>query len=718
MLLPMQNRGKFSERPQRAWRWWRPLLLAGAVLVLAPSAAFAEAPSKLSVPPLMLVLVALLAAFFAILALWLTRRLQLLRKALAESESRYKSVVDNMHLGLVLLDPEYRILSMNKIMQQWFPEIDVTTRPFCYQVIEGGTSSEAAWYCPTKRVLSDGRVHRAVVEKRINEDDRLLRIVASPVHDEEGKVVCVVELFDDITEYKRSEVALEEQLHFMRSLLETAPLPIYYKNLQQRIVGCNKAFEELLGLSRGDILSRSEEEFFESSWVEDNMRTDEALLRERKAVSCETRLPLKSGEHRDVIASKAAYEDFKGDPAGILTVLLDISERKRIEESLFRAEERYRSIFENAVLGIFRSTIEGRFVEASPSLAQTLGYATPQELMESISHIGEQIYANPERRTEILEDLTQREGRASYETLYRRKDGTLFFGSMNVKLLRDEQGAPKYLDGILEDITERKQVEEQLRHAKMEAERASLMKSDFIAAVTHELRTPLTSVMGFSKMLRKKLEAAVFPGVPKSDVKARKAVDQVRSSLEMLLSDAEVLSKLISDVIELARLESGQMEPRLRAEPAYGLLKQAAAEVRSDFARAGLKLELQIPQELPHVLCDRELVLDVLRQLLDNARKFTQEGRVVCSAALDGDMLQISVSDTGKGIAEEHQEHIFETFSQLGETLTDKPKGTGLGLTLCRKIVERHGGEMLLQSAPGLGSTFTFTLHLAEQQQE
>jgi len=697
------------------------VLAPGALCCVMPWTAHAAAAAAQGAPGALsgwfIIFLAILAVF-ACLGLLQARRVRQLRRALAESESRYASVVDNMHLGVVILDQQYRIRAMNEVMAQWFPEVDVPKAPYCYEAIEGETTGEAAWYCPTRRALADGRVHRAVVEKRVGDDERLLRIVACPVRDEEGQIVSVVELFDDITEYKRSEVALEEQLDFMQSLLETAPLPIFYKDLHNNFAGCNRAFEELLGVSRKEVLGASEWTFFPDSWAEESMQAEREMLETGKSASYETKLPLLDGSQRDVIVRKAAYEDISGSAAGILTVILDISERKRMEEVLCQVEERYRSIFENAVLGIFRTTVDGRFVEASPSLAHTLGYESPQELMESITDASTQLYANPGRRQEILEDLLEREGMASYENLYKRKDGSLFFGYMNAKLMRDEQGRPLYLDGILEDITERKQAEEQLRHAKMEAERASLMKSDFIAAVTHELRTPLTSVMGFSKMLRKKLEAAVFPAVPKDDAKARKAVGQVRNSLDMLLADAEVLSKLISDVIELARLESGQLEPRLRAEPAYAILKQAVAESREDFARAGLELDLEMSEPLPNVLCDRELILDVLRQLLDNARKFTRQGRVVCSAARDGEMLHLSVRDTGRGIPEEEQQHVFDTFSQLGDTMTEKPKGTGLGLTICSKIVERHGGELLLESTPGIGSTFTFTLHVASDEQQ
>lgn len=641
---------------------------------------------------------------------WLRRKLEVANNSLDECSARFHGLMENMHLGALLMDPQHHVLEMSKVMREWFPDVDLATRPRCFKAFFKCRTAESRWFCPTRRALADGQVHRAVTKQIVQGEERLLRIVSCPIRNKDGEIVAALELFDDITEYKRSEVALEEQVHFMQSLLETAPLPIYYKDLNDSLVGCNRAFEDLVGLRRDQIEDVSEWELFTPPWQERSVKVEQAILKGEQRGPYEDLLSLPSGGKRDVIVCKGAYEDVAGAPAGILTVLMDITERKRMEESLLKAEERYRSIFENAVLGIFRTTLEGDFLEASPSLARMLGYDGPEAFVKAPSITSKDIYANPESRQEMVDDIQHRNGIASYENLYCRADGSLFFGSMNVRLVRDQEGNPLYLDGILEDITERKRAEEQLRHAKIEAERASHLKSDFITAVTHELRTPLTSVMGFSKMLRKKLEISVFPKVPKEDDKARKGIAQVRNSLDILLTDAEALSRLIGNVIDLAKLESGQREPHLRPEPVFAILKQAIREARVSFQDTGLGLELDIPQELPHVFCDRDLILDVLRHLLDNAFKFTEQGTVVCGAEVDGDFLHLSVRDTGIGIPGEELEHIFDTFNQLGDTLTDKPKGTGLGLAICHRIIESHGGELLVESVPGQGSVFSFTL--------
>ncbi len=623
--MRIQTRHKVGQRGAKR-PLTRCLAALGVTALMAPGAAHADSATFLGGNAAFLWLLLALLLGAAGLALWLFGQLRRTRRALAESENRYSGVVDNMPLGVVLLDTQFRVLSMNRTMREWFPQVDPTEKPFCYKAFEVGESHDDAWFCPSRRTLADGRVHRAVVELPLGGEDRLLRIVATPLRGPAGEISSVVEIFDDISEYKRSQVALEEQLQLMQSLLETAPLPTHYKDREGRYLGCNKAYEEFLGLPREEIIGRTVLDFFPKNWAATCVALDREIVERNRRTSYEERLPMLTGEQRDVIISKAAYLDAKGDPAGVVTVILDISQRKRMEEDLHRAEEKYRSIFENAVLGIFRTTLDGRFEEASPSLAAMLGYADPAEMLHEVREAGAQIYADSERRREILADLQQREGLARYEAVFRRKDGSTFYGSINVRLQRDAEGRPLFLEGIIEDITERREAEEQMRRARAEAEQANCMKSDFIAAVTHELRTPLTSVLGFGKILRKKLESGVFPAIAKDNSRARRSVQQVRDSLEMLLVDAEILSKLINDIIDLSKLESGELALMIRPEPSEPILRQAVAEVREIFARAELPLRLELPEFLPHVLCDRELVGDVLRQLLDNALKFTMEG--------------------------------------------------------------------------------------------
>jgi len=236
------------------------------------------------------------------------------------------------------------------------------------------------------------------------------------------------------------------------------------------------------------------------------------------------------------------------------------------------------------------------------------------------------------------------------------------------------------------------------------------MKTDFLSTVSHELRTPLTSVLGFARIIKKRMNEVILPLVKTEDRKIQKTIQQVGDNLEIILSEGERLTALINDVLDLAKMEAGKIEWKMEPMPVSEVLEQAAAAVSSLSEQKGLALRLDIAADLPLVIGDRNRLMQVVINLVSNAVKFTDSGSITCGAARRGDEIVISVHDTGMGIAIEDLPRVFEKFKQVGDTLTNKPKGTGLGLPICREIVARHGGRIWAESEPGRGSTFLFTV--------
>lgn len=236
------------------------------------------------------------------------------------------------------------------------------------------------------------------------------------------------------------------------------------------------------------------------------------------------------------------------------------------------------------------------------------------------------------------------------------------------------------------------------------------MKTDFISTVSHELRTPLTSVLGFASIIKEKLETDVFPGLNPEDRKLQKTIKRVADNLHIIVSEAERLTSLINDVLDIAKMEAGRVEWQMQPLDLAELLHVATASTAPLFETNGLQLFCKIQSNLPEILGDRNRLLQVLINLLSNAIKFTKSGSVTCRIKREGDSICISIIDTGIGIALEDQPKVFEKFRQVGDTLTDKPKGTGLGLPICKQIVEHHGGKIWVESTPSKGSTFSFLL--------
>ena len=224
-------------------------------------------------------------------------------------------------------------------------------------------------------------------------------------------------------------------------------------------------------------------------------------------------------------------------------------------------------------------------------------------------------------------------------------------------------------------------------------------------------------MLGFAKIIKKRLEDRIFPLVPTDDRQDR-ADDPAgaRTTWRVVVSEGERLTKLIDDVLDLAKIEAGKLEWHMEPVSAEDIIDRATAATSSLFDHKGLRLVKEIAPGLPTVSGDRDRLIQVVINLLSNAVKFTDTGSVTCRAEQRDGALVVSVIDTGMGIAPEDQPKVFERFKQVGDTLTDKPKGTGLGLPICREIVEHHGGQIWVESEIGEGSTFAFSLPTATGQ--
>ena len=256
------------------------------------------------------------------------------------------------------------------------------------------------------------------------------------------------------------------------------------------------------------------------------------------------------------------------------------------------------------------------------------------------------------------------------------------------------------------------------QQARALAEAASVSKGQFLANVSHELRTPLTSIMGFTRLVDKRLRERILPLVPSSGPRIERTVEQLQANLQIVLAEGQRLMALIDDLLDLEKIEAGKIEWHMERLSISTVIEQAAAATASLFHEKNLPLVLDLsPEPLP-ITGDRDRLVQVVINLLSNAVKFTPRGRVTVRTRCEpGDppWALVSVADTGIGIAPEDIDQLFEKFTQVGTNLTDKPPGTGLGLAISREIVTHHRGRIWVESEPGIGSTFAFTLPLAEE---
>ncbi len=267
---------------------------------------------------------------------------------------------------------------------------------------------------------------------------------------------------------------------------------------------------------------------------------------------------------------------------------------------------------------------------------------------------------------------------------------------------------------VVRDITHEKEVDR--------------MKTEFISAVSHELRTPLTSVLGFAKLIAKTFSNEIAPEL--RDVKTRTlaASRRIQDNLDIIVVEAERLTRLINDVLDISKMESGEIEWRDQTFDLIEVLRGVVEEERAAIKGKALELEIQTPDDRLLLSADLSRIRQLLYNLLTNAIKFTSKGKIALTvqklspgefvhgwnAPLEGEGgVLCVVSDTGVGIAAENMPRLFQRFQQVvTNALTDKPTGTGLGLVICREIVGHYGGAIWAESTPGVGSAFSFTLPL------
>jgi PAS domain S-box-containing protein len=388
--------------------------------------------------------------------------------------------------------------------------------------------------------------------------------------------------------------------------------------------------------------------------------------------------------------------DNAGRPLHWQTVQLDITDRKRSAEELRQSEERFRTAFNHAAIGMSLVDLDGRFFRVNTALCDLTGYSESELLATTFQEI-----THPD---DLEADLAQMakllagEIRAfQMEKRLLRKDGRVVWIRLNSALVRDAQGAPLHFIGQLEDITERKRASEELRVALEVAQAANQAKGSFLDMMSHELRTPLQAVLGYSEFLLERQDGLLTG-------------DQ-REDIGYIHQAGGRMIALINQILDLSRMEAGRLE--LAAEPVdlVQVIEQVRQDVAPQAAAKSLVLQIDLPSSLPFVIGDAERLRQVLLNLVGNAVKFTDEGCVritAVSTSVGG--VDVIVSDTGVGIPADAVPFIFDEFRQVESGLTRRHGGAGLGLAIARKLTEQMGGSISVTSDLGLGSTVT--LHL------
>jgi PAS domain S-box-containing protein len=412
---------------------------------------------------------------------------------------------------------------------------------------------------------------------------------------------------------------------------------------------------------------------------------------------------------RDYELRSSPVRDKDGTVTGQVLLLHDITEQKQTREALRQTEETSRTILESIEDGYYEIDLQGTFTRITEPTANILGLPREEVIGKNMRELTDDATVD---RLAVVYNRVRETGVAlkQYEYTLTGRDGEMRYLEASASLMRNATGEPVGFRGIVRDTTERKRAEQELREAKRVAEEASRSKSAFLNTVSHELRTPLTSVVGFAKLIKRRLTDVMLPALAGADPKVERASRQVSENVDIIVAEGERLTTLINDVLDLAKIESGKVEWHMQPLAVGDILQRAIAATTSLSNAKGLPVHAEIEDVLPTVVGDPDRLIQVVINLLSNAIKFTDGGSITCRARCVDGAIEVRVTDTGLGISAEDQPKVFEQFVQVGDTLTDKPTGTGLGLPICKQIIEHHGGRIWVESEIGKGSTFAFTL--------
>jgi len=505
------------------------------------------------------------------------------------------------------------------------------------------------------------------------------------------------------------EETLRDAQDRLRALFDACPLAISAVDLEGRVTMWNRRAEAMFGWKEEEVLGR-----FPPTVPEGERQAYLDMVAERKEGRFDgPRRALRrrrDGTPVEIRLFSAPLRDSQGAVRGAIAVIEDLEEAEEVRTQI-AAERRARAIVEGATDVILECDSKGRIVFANPAVERMLGY-TPAELH------GQEI--------EILLPESLRAGHVTHRAAYsrrpaprpmgsglklvaRRKDGSLIPVDINLSPIEAEGGV-HHTVAVVRDITERRRAEEmrehyeaelaeknrQLEQRNLEVERANQLKSEFLASMSHELRSPLHTVIGFAELLLEQIEGPL--------------TEKQRRFVHNIHADSGHLLAIINDILDLSKIEAGRLDLRKENFDLARAVSDAVAIIGAQAAAKGITLRTDVePDVVLHA--DPLRFKQILLNLLTNAVKFTPEGgRVSVTSSWRNDKVAVTVSDTGIGIAPEHQRVIFDKFRQVGVATKGVREGTGLGLAITKRLVEQHGGSIWVESAPGKGSQFTFTM--------
>lgn len=635
-------------------------------------------------------------------------------KELRENQSRLDLALRSAHMGVWYWDIvenrrwfDYQVchlLGINPVEftgteEEFFNAVHPDDHPVVMAALARALEQDGLYETEYRVVCPDNGIHHIAARGRVIRDgnDRPVRLNG---------------ILWDITEHKR----LEENAAHLAAIVESSDDAIISKTLSGRIISWNRAAEKIYGYTAQEAIGRPVSLLLPEGVQDELPDLLEKISRSEVVEHYETCRRRKDGEVIRVSLSISPVRDKSGKIIGASTIPRDITEEKRIEEELYRSrdelelcvrdqtaqlgesEERIRAAFDLSAVGQAEFDVrKNRFRRVNQRFCEITGYSDTELFEMHFSDL-----THPEDRAEeanLFEQVLRGERREHFNRMrYICKDGSIKWVEVYAALLRNEEGLPVSAVGVITDVTEKKEAEDRVRNYAEKLEHLNRELEEFAFVASHDLQEPLRKIQTFGNMLLSRHKESLNP--------------EGRDYMERVIKSANRMSELLRALLRYSRAGTSLLsyKPVSLTEAA----RDASTDLEILIKTAGGRVEIG---ELPTVDADPVLLRQLFQNLIDNAIKFRKESEppaVKISGRITGSVCQVFIEDNGIGFEEDLAYKIFQPFERL-HAMNSPYEGTGMGLTICQKILERHGGAITAGSIPGKGSTFVITLPAKRQ---
>lgn len=616
-------------------------------------------------------------------------------EALRQSEEKFRCMTASAMSGIIMIDGNGRITFWNDAAEHIFGwsagealgrDAHELLAPACYHEMFSRAFPE---FRKTGNGAVIGRNLELVAVRKDGEEFPIQLALSAVRLRESWHALGIV---NDISNRKQAEQDLQEQLHFLQELIDAIPNPVYYKNTSGNYLGCNKSFEEFFGVKKKEIFGKSAFEVHPRELADNYREADMNLLASPADVQVyESSAQHANGTRLEALFNKAVFTRKDGTVGGIVGVVMDITDRKRMEDALRESEERFRRTFDQSPIGAAIVSLDYRFLRVNDQWCRIAAYPEQELLGLSLSDIShpDDLESDILLKKRLIAgeiDSFQRDKR------YLRKDGRVIWARLSVCLMKNASGEPLYFLPMMEDITERKQLEQEvLKSQKLES------LGVLAGGIAHDFNNILTGILG-------NISLAKMSTSPENMAYRR-------------LDEAERASERAKDLTyQLLTFSRGGAPIKTAASIGQIVMDSA------DFAHRGsnVRCEYTIAEDIQPVEVDEGQISQVIHNLIINAVQAMPDGGLVritaenvtevpASLPDDRHYVRVSIKDNGIGIPEENLTKIFDPY------FTTKTKGTGLGLATVYSIIRNHSGLIRVESHMGEGTEFQIYLPTSEE---